>query len=262
MGAASVRFLFACPFALAWLALLTLGFGLNLPTPSAAFVIWIITGSIAQITFTFLLMWLFSFSNFTVGTALSKTEVVQVVVLEAILLHELISGLATCAVVVATAGVLIMTAGKSKLSITSLVSGLRQKSTVIGLACGFFLGLSAVLFRGAALSLEGDSILATSAYTLAVATVLQSIMMFIWLIMVKPIAVSPEMVILLESNTSNGFHRPHARQAKVSTSVAMLTVGEVGMVSSSLPRFPSTPTETIRPAVPVMLNTTVEPSKA
>ena len=120
MGAASVRFLYACPFALAWLALLTLGFGLNLPTPSAAFLIWIITGSIAQITFTFLLMWLFSFSNFTVGTALSKTEVVQVVVLEAILLHELISGLATCAVVVATTGVLIMTAGKSKLSITNM----------------------------------------------------------------------------------------------------------------------------------------------
>ena len=87
-------------------------------------------------------------------------------------------------------------------------------------------------------------------------------MMFIWLIMVRPIPVSPEMVILLESNASNGFHRPHARQAKVSTSVVMLTVGEVGMVSSALPRFPATPTETIRPAVPVMLNTTVEPSKA
>ena len=181
MGAASVRFLYACPFALAWLVLLTLGFGVELPKPNFAFVTWIITGSIAQITFTFLLMWLFSFSNFTVGTALSKTEVIQVVVLEAILLRELISGLATAAVVIATAGVLIMTAGKSQLSVASLVSGLRQKSTVIGLACGFFLGLSAVLFRGAALSLEADSILATSAYTLAVATVIQSIMMFVWL---------------------------------------------------------------------------------
>ena len=186
MGAASVRFLYACPFALAWLALLTLGFGLDLPTPSAPFVAWIITGSIAQITFTFLLMWLFSFSNFTVGTALSKTEVIQVVVLEAILLRELISGLATAAVVIATAGVLIMTAGKSKLSVVSLASGLRQKSTVIGLACGFFLGLSAVLFRGAALSLEGDSILATSAYTLAVATVFQSIVMLAWLYCREP----------------------------------------------------------------------------
>ena len=66
MGAASVRFLYACPFALAWLVLLTLGFGVELPKPNVAFVTWIITGSIAQITFTFLLMWLFSFSNFTV----------------------------------------------------------------------------------------------------------------------------------------------------------------------------------------------------
>jgi drug/metabolite transporter (DMT)-like permease len=131
-------------------------------------------------------MWLFSFSKFTVGTALSKTEVVQVVVLEAIVLHEMISGLATSAVVVATAGVLIMTAGKSKLSVASLVSGLRQKSTMIGLACGFFLGLSAVLFRGALLSLEGDSILAKSAYTLAIATVFQSIVMSAWLYYREP----------------------------------------------------------------------------
>ena len=186
MGAAYVRFLYACPFALVWLALLKLGFGLDLPTPSSTFVTWIIAGSIAQITFTFLLMWLFSFSNFTVGTALSKTEVVQVVVLEAIVLHEMISGLATSAVVVATAGVLIMTAGKSKLSVASLVSGLRQKSTMIGLACGFFLGLSAVLFRGALLSLEGDSILAKSAYTLAIATVFQSIVMSAWLYYREP----------------------------------------------------------------------------
>ena len=186
MGAAYVRFLYACPFALVWVVLLTLGFGLDLPTPSSTFVTWIIAGSIAQITFTFLLMWLFSFSNFTVGTALSKTEVVQVVVLEAIVLHELISGLATSAVVVATAGVLIMTAGKSKLSVASLVSGLRQKSTMIGLACGFFLGLSAVLFRGALLSLEGDSILAKSAYTLAIATVFQSIVMSAWLYYREP----------------------------------------------------------------------------
>ena len=186
MGAAYVRFLYACPFALVWFSILTLGFGLDLPTPSSTFVTWIIAGSIAQITFTFLLMWLFSFSNFTVGTALSKTEVVQVVVLEAIVLHELISGLATSAVVVATAGVLIMTAGKSKLSVASLVSGLRQKSTMIGLACGFFLGLSAVLFRGALLSLEGDSILAKSAYTLAIATVFQSIVMSAWLYYREP----------------------------------------------------------------------------
>lgn len=181
MGAASVRFLYACPFALVWLAVLILGYGLDLPTANLAFAGWVISGSIAQITFTFLLMWLFSLSNFTVGTALSKTEVIQVVILEVILLHELISAVATVAVVVSTIGVLIMTAGKSQLSASSLFSGLRQKSTLVGLACGFFLGLSAVLFRGASLSLETDSVLARSAYTLVVATVFQSILMSIWL---------------------------------------------------------------------------------
>ena len=71
MGAASVRFIYAWPFALLGLGI-TLGFGYALPEPSVAFAIWVITGSIAQITFTFLLMWLFSLSNFTVGTALTR----------------------------------------------------------------------------------------------------------------------------------------------------------------------------------------------
>ena len=185
MGAASVRFIYAWPFALLGLGI-TLGFGYALPEPSVAFAIWVITGSIAQITFTFLLMWLFSLSNFTVGTALSKTEVIQIAVLQVILLQETISPLATVAVLVATVGVLVMTAAKTKLSLGGLASGFLQKSTAVGLACGFFLGLSAVLFRGALVSLEGESVLIKSTYTLAVATVLQSSIMVVWLRRFQP----------------------------------------------------------------------------
>ncbi|HJP10469.1 MAG: hypothetical protein CMK60_00655 [Proteobacteria bacterium] len=185
MGAASVRFIYAWPFAMLGLAL-TLGYGYALPEPTLAFGGWVIAGSIAQITFTFLLMWLFSLSNFTVGTALSKTEVIQVAILQVILLQETISAFATFAVLVATVGVLVMTAAKTRLSLGGLFSGFLQKSTAVGLACGFFLGLSAVLFRGALVSLEGESVLVKSTYTLAVATVFQSIIMAIWLRRFQP----------------------------------------------------------------------------
>lgn len=181
MGATYVRFAFAWPFAVIWLALLVLGFNLDLPQPNLAFVAWVIAGSVTQIVFTFLLIWLFSYSNFAVGTTLSKTEVLQVALLEAILLREAVTPLAAGAIVVSSIGVLTLSAGKDRLAFGNLFRGLGQKSTLIGLASGFFLGASSVLFRGAALSLHHDSLLTSAAFTLVLATLLQTVLVTIWL---------------------------------------------------------------------------------
>ena len=181
MGATYVRFAFAWPFAVIWLALLVLGFNLNLPQPNLAFVAWVIAGSVTQIVFTFLLIWLFSYSNFAVGTTLSKTEVLQVALLEAILLREAVTPLAAGAIVVSSIGVLTLSAGKDRLTFGNLFRGLGQKSTLIGLASGFFLGASSVLFRGAALSLHHDSLLTSAAFTLVLATLFQTVLVTIWL---------------------------------------------------------------------------------
>ncbi len=186
LGAASVRFLYALPFALTWLALVTFASEASLPAVNSDFAGWVIGGAIAQILFTFLLMWLFSFSNFTVGTALSKTEVIQVILLEALLLHESVSGRGLVAILIAFIGVMVMTLGRNRLSARTLFSGLTQKTTVIGLACGFALGLSSVFFRGAALSLEDSGIIMRSAFTLAVATAIQTLILLVWLRVFQP----------------------------------------------------------------------------
>ena len=186
LGAASVRFLYALPFALTWLALVTFLLEASLPAVNSDFAGWVIGGAIAQILFTFLLMWLFSFSNFTVGTALSKTEVIQVILLEALLLHESVSGRGLVAILIAFIGVMVMTLGRNRLSARTLFSGLTQKTTVIGLACGFALGLSSVFFRGAALSLEDSGIVMRSAFTLAVATAIQTLILLVWLRVFQP----------------------------------------------------------------------------
>lgn len=175
LGAASVRFLYALPFAFLWLGLLIVGFEMSAPAASPAFIGWVVGGSITQIIFTFLLMWLFSLSNFTVGTALSKSEVVQVVLLEALLLQESISGRALIAILIAFIGIMVMTLGKSRISFSKLLASLGQKVTLVGLACGLMLGLSSVLFRGAVLSLDEGGLLIRSAYTLAVAITIQSL---------------------------------------------------------------------------------------
>ena len=114
LGAASVRFLYALPFALTWLALVTFLFG-GFPACRQFRILRGFGGAIAQIIFTFLLMWLFSFSNFTVGTALSKTEVIQVILLEALLLHESVSGRGLVAILIAFIGVMVMTLGRNRL---------------------------------------------------------------------------------------------------------------------------------------------------
>ena len=182
MGATYVRFAFAWPFAVIWLAVLVLGFNLDLPQPNLAFVGWVIAGSVTQIIFTFLLIWLFSFSNFAVGTTLSNPEVLQVALLEAILLKDAVTPLAAGAIIVSSIGVLALSASKDRLPVGSMFRGLGQKSTLIGLASGFFLGASSVLFRGAALSLNHDSLLTSAAFTLVLATLLQTILVTIWLV--------------------------------------------------------------------------------
>ena len=181
-----MRFLYSLPFALTWLALVTFLSEASLPAVNSDFAGWVIGGAIAQIIFTFLLMWLFSFSNFTVGTALSKTEVIQVILLEALLLHESVSVRGLVAILIAFIGVMVMTLGRNRLSPRTLFSGLAQKTTVIGLACGLALGLSSVFFRGAALSLEDSGIVMRSAFTLAVATAIQTLILLVWLRVFQP----------------------------------------------------------------------------
>ena len=185
-GAASVRFVYAVPFALIWLLALMYAGGLALPGINGAFIIWVLGGSISQIIFTVLLMWLFSLSNFTVGTALSKTEVVQVILLEALLLQSDISGTGLIAIIVAFVGVVIMTVGKSGNTLARVFAGLGQKTTLVGLACGLALGLSSVLFRGAALALEDGGLMMRSAFTLAVATSTQSLILLVLLSVREP----------------------------------------------------------------------------
>ena len=61
-----------------------------------------------------------------------------------------------------------------------------EKPTLIGLACGAFLGASVVFFRGAALSLQWESLAMTAAFTLAVALVIQTVCMGAYLAWKEP----------------------------------------------------------------------------
>ena len=78
-----VRFAFALPLAIILFFLYFRNFEIIKEIlVQEKFIIYVLLGSLSQIIFTFILLYLFKFSNFMVGTSLSKTEVIQVAILE------------------------------------------------------------------------------------------------------------------------------------------------------------------------------------
>jgi len=176
-----VRFLYAWPFAVLYVWGLKQWGGFDIPAISGEFLIYCLLGGLSQIIFTFLLIWLFSFRNFAVGTTYSKTETVQVAVLGFFILGDGLTLWAGVAILISLLGVIAMSVAQTKITPQTLFTSLTEKPTLIGLVCGAFLGASVVFFRGGALSLGGDGFIMQAAFTLAVSVVLQTIIMSVYL---------------------------------------------------------------------------------
>jgi len=174
-----VRFMFSLPFAALIFFFYFNGLEqLTILLQQKTFLIYAISGSLAQIFFTFALLYSFQFSNFIVGTTLSKTEVVQISVLETLLFQDYFNNLTIIGIIISTIGVIIFSTKDKQVLINNLIS----KSTLIGLFCGFLLALSVVCYRGATLHLEILSNNFDKALsTLFVAVVFQSVIMTIYI---------------------------------------------------------------------------------
>lgn len=190
-GATYVRFVYSLPFAVCYLLGLKYIGGYEFPNLNVMFFVYTILGSAAQILFTFLLVWLFSFRNFATGTIFSKTETVQVAILGLVLLGDRLNLGAVIAIFVSLIGVLALSFADSKLTFKTLTASLLQKTTLIGLLCGAALGASVIFFRGATLSLDGDGFLMKSAFALTIAVVIQTIVMGIYIVIKEPKQIKP-----------------------------------------------------------------------
>ena len=186
LGAAYVRFLYALPFAVVFLLALHLGVGRPLPPVSGLFLMYCVLGGGTQVIFTILLLHLFQFRNFAVGTTYSKTEVFQVAVLGFLILGDEVTLVAAIAIALAGVGVLVLSAGQSKVSLRAMAAGLTEKPTLIGLVCGAFLGASVVFYRGATLSLQWPDLMMAAAFTLALSLAMQTVLMGAYLAWREP----------------------------------------------------------------------------
>jgi drug/metabolite transporter (DMT)-like permease len=176
VGATHVRFLFGFPFALVFLAGVLLAGGDSLPRPGLAYWAWVIDGALAQIAATALMLAAMNQRSFVVTIAYIKTEPVQVALFGLILLGDAVTPSLALAILVATAGVVVMS-----LKPGAAAGGMRP--TLSGLAAGAMFGLSAVGFRGAILSLGLPNYLMAATFTLAIGLLLQSVLLtaYLWL---------------------------------------------------------------------------------
>ena len=176
VGATHVRFLFGFPFALVFLIGLVLGTDVPLPKPSWTFWPWVIDGAFAQVAATVLMLIAMGERSFVVTIAYLKTEAIQAAIFGLIFLGDAVTFPMITAILIATAGVLVMSTKPG-----GMVGGIRP--TLIGLASGGMFALSAVGYRGAILNLHLDSFVMAATFTLVIGLAMQAVTLslYLWL---------------------------------------------------------------------------------
>jgi drug/metabolite transporter (DMT)-like permease len=179
VGATHVRFLFGFPFALVFLAGVLLATGLPLPRPGLNFWPWVIAGALAQVAATALMLAAMGERSFVVTIAYIKTEPVQVAIFGLLVLGDAVTWPMMMAILVATAGVVIMSTNPG-----GMIGGIRP--TLLGLASGGMFALSAVGFRGAILSLGLPNYVMAATFTLAIGVTMQAVVLSLYLALRSP----------------------------------------------------------------------------
>nr|CAD6616302.1 EamA/RhaT family transporter [Rhizobium sp. Khangiran2] len=184
-GATFVRFGYGVPFALAYMAILHYGLGRPMPSPNLSFWLWSITGGLAQIGATFLLVYIFAFRNFAVGTAYSRTEPAQAALVALVLVGETVTVGTLIAISISVVGVMLISVARTELTAKSLITSVGSRTAIIGLMSGFLFGISGVSYRYASLSLAPSLPVADpvvqAGYTLMVVIIMQAVAMLVWI---------------------------------------------------------------------------------
>jgi drug/metabolite transporter (DMT)-like permease len=174
VGATHVRFLFGFPFALMSLAGLVIATGEVVPETGVRFWSWVIFGALAQILATALMLAAMGERSFVVAYAYIKTEPVQVALFGLLFLGDVLTLPMTTAVLIATAGVVVMSLKPGNLDWGG-------KGMLLGLGGGAMFGLAAIGYRGAILSLPNATFVMAATFTLAVGLVLQAGLLSLYL---------------------------------------------------------------------------------
>jgi drug/metabolite transporter (DMT)-like permease len=190
LGATHVRFLFGLPFGLVFLAVAWAAGGLAGVSLTGAWAAWTLMGAVFQIAGTALMLAAMRERAFVVAIAYVKTEPVQIALFGLVFLGERLGPMAMVAVLVATAGVLLMSLPEARDAEASdapagpSAPGLRP--ALLGIASGAMFALSAVGFRGGIVTLGEAPFAGRAVATLAGSLVLQTALLTGWLLARDP----------------------------------------------------------------------------
>lgn len=180
LGATHIRFLFGFPFAIVFLVLVLSVTGDRIGWPASGFVPWLLAGSLAQIAGTALMLAAMNEHSFVVTTAYLKTEAIQAAAFGFVFLSDHLTGWKLTGMVIATLGVILTAVRPGARGFGSL------RPTLLGLFAASALALSAVGYRGAILNVEGVSFVTAASFSLAVALLLQTLVLSAYLLARKP----------------------------------------------------------------------------
>lgn len=178
-----VRFVYGLPFVAGYFLFLLHFYDKEIPTLTLYFLAFCLTASIGQIVATVLLIYLFSFRNFAVGTTYARTEAFLTAVVGALFFNELINFQGWLAIGISVIGVVVITVVKTNVDGGNWISRIWNKSAAVGLASGLCFALASLSVRRAALSLDDDTVLYPAAFTLLTMVILQSTMLGCYVIL-------------------------------------------------------------------------------
>ena len=181
LGATLVRFLYGLPFAFAWLWGVQAVTRAPLPAPAPGFWLWVLVAGVSQIVATALLLRVMAERNFALGVAYSKTEIIQVAAFAFVFLGDVVNAVTGIAIAFGTLGVLLLSPADKARPLRTMLTGWTSRTALIGLASGAGFALAAVGYRGAALALHAEFLMA-GAYTLVAAQLVQTLLLGGWLL--------------------------------------------------------------------------------
>ena len=186
LGASFSRFIFGIAFAWLWTLLICVQTSSNLPEISFLFFVFVGFAAILQIAFTILLIMMFNYRNYAIGIALSKTEILQTAILEAIIIGYAASYSTMFAIIMGLIGILLLSYQKVEFENGNKVHLFFSSSHFLGLGSGACLALANIFYFKATIILNDSILMLNASFTAAIAISLQTFILGSYLFLKQP----------------------------------------------------------------------------
>ena len=239
-GATHVRFLYGLPFACVFLAVVAATGAIRAPQMGLAFWGWLSLGAITQVLATAMMLLLMQQRSFVVSTAYIKTEPVQIALYGFVFLGDRLSLQAVAGVLVATAGVVLMSWKRlpADAAPAAEARSAMWRAALLGIATGSMFSISVVGYRGAVLALGDDPFYGRATLALVLALALQTVLLSLYLRLREPGRLTA-LVRAWKPSLLAGFLGASASQFwflafSLQTAAAVRTVGLIEVVFAAL----------------------------